>query len=128
MTESHQERSVTCWDDLVRTMLPQPIRTEDALLVGGDPGEVVVRISDDKIEVAAYAVLWDCQEPRLAPEGWKSFPVSGKPERVAKAIIKARAHRIGTYEWCPRCQAVNPPEWMSDGMCQGCAEKTGRMF
>jgi hypothetical protein len=128
MTNPYQEAPMARLHDLIRTMLPQPIRTEDGLLVGGDPGEVVVRISDDKVAVAAYAVLWDCQEPRLAPEGWKTFPMTAKPERVAKAIIKARARRIATFEWCPRCQLVNPPEWMSDGTCQGCAEKVGVKF
>ena len=128
MTKPHQERSITRWHDLIRTMLPQPIRAEDDLLIGGDPGEVVVSVSDDKIEVAAYAVFWDCQEPRLAPEGWTTFSMTAKPKRVAKAIIKARARRIGTYEWCPSCGSVEPPEWMSDGMCQGCTEEAGVVF
>lgn len=129
MTEPYQDRSMAPrWNQLVRTMLPLPIHIEDDLIVGGDPGEVVVRISDDKVAVAAYAVLWDGQEPRLAPEGRKSFPMTAKPERVAKAIIKARARRIATYEWCPRCASVRPPECMSDGICQTCAEKDGVVF
>jgi hypothetical protein len=28
---------------------------------------------------------------QLDPEGWKTFPITAKPERVASAIIKARA-------------------------------------
>jgi hypothetical protein len=116
------------WEVLIRSMLPLPIRIEDGILIGGEPGEVVVRISEGRLEVAAYAVIWDSQDPRLAPEGWKTFPMTAKPERVAKAIIKARTRRIATFEWCPRCASVRPPECMSDGICQTCAEKDGVVF
>jgi len=109
-------------------MLPQPVTEQDGLLVGGDPGEVVVRIADTDIAVAAFAVEWDGQNPRVAPEKWKTFPAAAKPERVAQAIIKARARRLGTYRWCPECRKVTPPEWMADSMCQSCAEKHGSVF
>jgi hypothetical protein len=106
-------------------MLPQPIRTEEGLFIGGDPGEVAVRITSDEVAVAAYAVMWEGQSPRLALEGWKRFPVTAQPERVASAIIKARARRLGTYRWCPRCGSVKPPEAMLDNICQDCAESAG---
>ena len=54
----------TDWEVLIRTMLPLPIRIEDGLLIRGDPGEVV-RIAEDEIAVAAYAVIWEGQEPGL---------------------------------------------------------------
>ncbi len=116
------------WDQLARCMLPKPVTHQDGLIIGGEPGEVVVRISANEIAVAAYAAVWDSQEPRLAPKAWKSFPMTAKPERVARAIIKARARRLGTYQWCPECGTVQPPVWMSDGMCQGCAEKGGSVL
>jgi len=131
MTMSKSSRVKTAnepWDALIRTMMPKPVALQDGLLVGGDPGEVVVRITAREIAVAAFANVWDGQTPRVAPQGWKTFPLDAKPARVAQAIIKARARRLGTYRWCPECHEINPPEWMADSTCQSCSEKHGAVF
>ena len=58
------------WEALVASLvheLPQPVKQETALdgatvFVGGDPGEVVVRLTDDVLTVSEFAVEW--QGPR----------------------------------------------------------------
>ncbi len=48
----------------INRCLPDPVRKEtqldgDVVLVGGDPGEVIVRISSNKVSIAVYSVRWE---------------------------------------------------------------------
>ena len=48
----------------VRKQIPLPVKTESQLdgtivLTGGKPGEVIVRINDDEISIAVFAIRWD---------------------------------------------------------------------
>ncbi len=54
----------------VKELLPQPIRESEGLdgsltMVGCDPGEVIVRLTDDELSVSIFSVRWDCQAYRL---------------------------------------------------------------
>lgn len=114
------------WQEIVRTMLPSPVWLDaTGALVGGEPGEVVVRIYAEHIEVLRYGIRWDSQSPvsdhvrvalyRLGRAGFA---------QVARAIARARAARVRTYRWCAWCREVQPPEWMHrDSTCQGCAQQ-----
>ncbi len=114
------------WVELVRTMLPAPVQLdEDGTLVGGDPGEVVVRVYRDWIVVSRFAIRWNSQRPEMAPvEAASSRLDEAQPAQVAGAIAEARAERVRTYRWCHLCREVRPPEWMDrESVCQGCAER-----
>lgn len=115
------------WKILIRSMLPAPISsTSDDTLVGGEPGEVVVTVGTDEVIVSAFAVEWrGPHSPVIAPREVARFPLEGtKPSKVAAAIIRVRARRLGTYRWCGLCLTVKPPEWMHDRFtCHSCAER-----
>lgn len=45
----------------IRLLLPEPIREEtqlddDVVLIGGDPGEVIVRFGKRKVVIAVYSI------------------------------------------------------------------------
>jgi hypothetical protein len=60
------ESEPLAWEALVASLvheLPQPVKHETALdgatvFVGGDPGEVVVRLTDAVLTVSEFAVEW----------------------------------------------------------------------
>ena len=68
-------------------LLPAPIREETQLdgdlnLVGGNPGEVIVRINGNKVSIAVFSIRWDGPgEPTVRPKqlatlNWKRLPSS----------------------------------------------------
>jgi len=120
---------------LITPLLPEPCSVEQAdansvTLTGGDPGEVIVRITAPAVEVLAFAVEW---------HGPHTPVVTGTPlatlnpsdltrpallAAVVAAIEKARTARLATYRTCVRCDETKPPEWMHDARtCQRCAER-----
>ena len=58
----------------VKELLPIPIWEEEGLdgsmtLVGGDPGEVIVRITADEVSVSVFSVRWEGPHtPRVFPQ------------------------------------------------------------
>lgn len=114
------------WRDLVTSMLPMPVQVgQSGELVGGDPGEVVVRIEGGRLTVARFGTGWDGHTPASAHVSVADFDLAvARTTAVARAIARARADRIRRYQWCTWCREVNPPEWMHDAeTCQGCAER-----
>jgi ribosomal protein L37E len=111
------------WQRLLITMLPSPTSQTDQGTVGGSPGEVIVRVTDESVEVAAYRAELRGGAPVIAAKKWKVFDLDTGPSEVAKAIQKARARRLRTYRWCVTCRRVLPPEQMLDSVtCNVCAE------
>lgn len=114
------------WQELVRTMLPAPVWLDaTGALVGGEPGEVVVRIYSDAIEVSTYGIRWDSHRPVDDHERVALYRLGrAGVAQVSRAIARARARRLRTYRWCAWCREVQPPEWMHrESTCQGCAER-----
>ncbi len=117
------ELSPTTWRDLLRSMLPNPIVETEVGIIGGDPPEVIVRLSDDGLELAAYRAEMRGDTPVVNAKKWKVFDLDTGPSEVATAIQKARARRLRTYRWCVGCRRVLPPEQMLDSVtCRRCAD------
>ncbi len=126
------------WEELVVSMvheLPQPVSQETALdgrtvLVGGDPGEVVVQLTQSVASVAEFAVEWQGpNDPvtRPIPFGrihWRRFE-SVDTLAILRALIAAcRGSRRAKYRVCRLCEKVKPPEAMHDeDVCQACAQE-----
>jgi len=112
------------WRSLLLSMLPLPVVETQHGLVGGNPGEVVVRVGDETVEVAAYRAELRGGEPVVTAKKWKVFDLSAGPSEVMAAIQKARARRLRTYRWCVGCRKVLPPERMRDSVtCHHCADQ-----
>lgn len=112
------------WRTLLRTMLPLPLREDEDTLVGGDPGEVVIRLTPEAIIVSRYEVVWNGHVPEPAHREMARFdPQTALPRQVARAVIRARSSRLAMYRWCSLCHETMPPEWVRDDeVCQGCAQ------
>ena len=118
--------------NLIRPLLPEPCSVEQGddnsvTLTGGDPGEVIVQITADAVEVLAYAVEWHGPHTPVVtgvPVATVNLGEADLVAAVSAAIEKARTARLGTYCTCVRCAETNPPEWMHDAQrCQRCAER-----
>jgi hypothetical protein len=119
----------------IKRLLPEPIREEtqldgDIVLVGGDPGEVIVRFDNHKVVIAVFSIRWEgphtpVVRPRqLASLNWKRLPVSRTMMAVHGLIKSAIEIRRSKYRKCSRCEETKPPEWMHDqNTCQSCAER-----
>jgi hypothetical protein len=125
------------WEELVVSLtheLPQPVSQETGLdgttvLVGGDPGEVMVRLTPSCVVVSEFAVRW--RGPHEAITSPISFGtvrwrrLDGVPAlTILRTLISAaRDSRRAKYRACRVCEATRPPEWMrEDDVCDRCAE------
>lgn len=119
----------------IRQQLPDPIRGDRQLdgalvLIGGDPGEVVVHLSEGELKVSVFAVRWEgphtpvVTPERLASLNWQRIPASRLTSVLHEVIAAAVELRSSTYRKCERCGEMNPPEWMhNENTCQSCAER-----
>jgi hypothetical protein len=121
------------WLAFISTHLPQPVVEEQtgdgAIFTGGDPGEVIVRLTQATITVLEYAVEWrGPHAPVLSPRRigtvvWRRAPVHEMTKAVAALIEAAREARRAKFRICEMCERSMPPEWMHDDLvCQSCAE------
>ena len=119
----------------LRELLAAPVREETQLdgsvvMIGGHPGEVVVRVCADKLSVAVFSVRWEGPHtPAVRPNhfatlSWRRLPASTLMMTLHGLISAAREVRTAKYRRCERCGEMNPPEWMHDEKtCQSCAER-----
>ena len=119
----------------LQELLPDPVREEmqldgDVVLVGGDPGEVIVRIGGSKVSIAVYSVRWEgphtpvTRPKQLATLNWKRLPASRTMMTLHTLVESAREIRRAKYRKCEKCGEAKPPEWMhGEDICQSCAEK-----
>ncbi len=136
--KANMDSEPLAWEALVASLaneLPQPVRQETALdggtvFVGGDPGEVVVRVTDAVLTVSEFAVEWvGPRTPATRPVEigrvrWDWLP-GVESMRVLLALIEAaRQSRRSKYRRCPVCEQMRPPEWMThEDVCQSCANR-----
>ena len=122
--------------DEVRRLLPDPLREERQLdgsfvIVGGDPGEVIVRISGGTVSIALYQIRWDgpctpvVYSKRLASLNWKRLPAISTMMTLRELIESARELRRSNYRKCERCGEMTPPEGMLGefNVCHSCGER-----
>jgi len=119
----------------LQELLPDPVREEiqldgDVVLVGGDPGEVIVRIRGSKVSIAVYSVRWEgphtpvTRPKQLATLNWKRLPASRTMMTLHTLVESAVEIRRAKYRKCEKCGEMKPPEWMhGEGICRSCAEK-----
>tara|TARA_R110002020_G_scaffold204177_1_gene408090 strand:- start:1063 stop:1485 length:423 start_codon:yes stop_codon:yes gene_type:complete len=119
----------------VKDLLGEKVKEENQidgslLLIGGDPSEVIVRVSGNKISISEFRVRWDGPHtptihPRLVTSiNWKSLPTFEIICLIGMAIDSTRKHRLENFTTCMKCGKTKPPEWMhGDGICQSCAER-----
>jgi hypothetical protein len=121
--------------DEIKRLLPDPFREDaqldgDVVLVGGDPGDVIVRVGRSKVSIAVYSVRWEgphtpvVRPKQIATLNWKRLPASRTMMELHNLIESAVEIRRSKYGKCVRCGETNPPEWMHDeNTCQSCAER-----
>jgi len=126
------------WESLLVSVaheLPQPVDQDPArdgslVLVGGDPGEVVVRLTRSAASVSEYAVEWQGPNDaaiRPVPFGtvyWRRMPEVHAILALQTLIRAARDSRRSKYRTCVYCDRNTPPESLHDeDVCHECAQK-----
>jgi len=119
---------------LIIAKIPFPLREEECadgslVFVGGDPGEVVVRVARSRITVSVFGIVWEgSQTPVVCPQPlmslhWRRLPGARLTTILHEMIEAARQLRRASYCKCARCGEIKPPEWMhGTGACQSCAQ------
>jgi hypothetical protein len=119
----------------IAAQLPQPVKQheeEDGTLVftGGDPPEVIVRLTRSAVLVAEYSLQWRgphtaiVKPIHIGSVRWGRVSEEGAMRVVKALITTARNTRLARFRVCSMCEQRNPPEGMhSDDVCQGCAER-----
>jgi hypothetical protein len=122
------------WMAFISTHLPEPVTQEQAIdglisFTAGEPGQVVVHLTQSTIVVLEYAVRRETPlTSRLAPRRigavrWRRAPNPEMIKAVAALIAAARASRLEKFRVCDSCEVSKPPEWMLDErLCLSCAE------
>ena len=125
------------WEQLLVSLrhgLPQPVREDVALdgstmMIGGDPPEVIVRVTGSSLTVSEFAVEWPGPHDvvpspvELGTLIWPLLPGVQAMRIVAALIAAARDLRRSTYTECRLCERSLPPEAMRDGeVCLRCAQ------
>jgi hypothetical protein len=126
------------WESLLVSMtheLPQPVaqdhvRDGSLVLVGGHPGEVVVRLTRMRATVSEYAVEWrGPQDAVVRPVAfgtvhWRRMPEVRAILALQTLISAARDSRRSKYRRCLVCDLLTPPEALTeDDTCQECARR-----
>jgi hypothetical protein len=122
------------WRVHVERLLPKPVvwrntRASVVWLTGGDPEEVVVRLSRSALTVYEFAAERTTGDRvtvspiRVGVVSWASLPVERALTLTGVLIRRARELRRARYRTCRRCNQETPPELMHrDEICRECAE------
>jgi hypothetical protein len=125
------------WEGLLTSVvheLPQPVEQEpvrdgSVVLVGGDPGEVIVRLTRSVVSVSEYTVEWQGpHNPVVRPIAFGTLHWRRMPEVHALAALQtllraARESRRAKYRTCVYCERNTPPEALyDDQICRQCAQ------
>jgi hypothetical protein len=115
--------------------LPVPLdrqETADGSLqfIGGDPPEVVVRLTDSSVVISEFAAVWETPfvlTPRPRRVGvlkWKRLPETALFNALGTLLKGAREARAAQFRVCEQCGRSMPPEWLRDERtCQACARQ-----
>jgi len=98
--------------------------------IGGDPGQVVVLLTDASVIVSSFAGGWETPfnfvvEPRrVGLVKWKRLPETPLLNAISALIKGAREARLSQFQTCQYCGKHTAPEWLHDDqVCQGCADR-----
>jgi len=121
--------------DILREMLPHPVNEESLprdtnRFIGGDPREVVVDISPDRVVVSEFAVRQESDaaevlEPlQLGILTWPQLPAWTTRRILEELTAAAATGRREKFQECVRCKKEVPPEAMfNETTCRECAAK-----
>lgn len=117
---------------LIHATIPLPTREENCadgslVFVGGDPGEVVVRVAGSRITISVFSIVFEGPHTpvvRTQPImclNWRVVPAVQLTSLLQDMIETARQLRRSQFRRCNKCGETKPPEWMhDDDACQGC--------
>jgi hypothetical protein len=115
--------------------LPSPVEHQELAdgalqFTGGDPPEVVVRLTDTSVIVSSFAAVWETPyalTPRPRRVGvlkWRRLPETPMFNALAALIKGAREARMLSFRICERCGRSTAPEWLySERVCQSCSQQ-----
>lgn len=117
----------------ISTHVPTPYSQDESdgevVFVGGDPHEIVVRLTESAVIVEEYAVRWDTPfRPIVSPRRvgmvrWRRLPESRLMSVVGDLIRGASEMRRSRFRRCDTCGRTHAPEWMAEAhLCRSCAE------
>jgi hypothetical protein len=96
----------------------------------GVPGEVVVHLTENSVDVAEFAGAWETPHAflvrprRIGLLKWRRLPENELFNALGHLIKGARDARRARYRTCRYCAASNPPEWMQTAdVCTECAAR-----
>jgi hypothetical protein len=97
---------------------------------GGDPQEVVVRVNEASVIVAAFAAVWETPyalTPRPRRVGilkWHRLPETPLFNALSTLIKGAREARSAAFRICEQCGRKTAPEWLhNETLCHSCAQQ-----
>ncbi|HET7617818.1 MAG TPA: hypothetical protein VFK20_04855 [Vicinamibacterales bacterium] len=123
------------WLAFVAAQLPAPVAREEALdgsiyFTGGDPAQIIVRLTRATLTVWEYAVVWEgphtpvVRPIRAGSIAWRRLSNTHAftaARALMDAAIESRLSKFGT---CTHCGQRRPPESMhDDDVCQSCAQR-----
>jgi hypothetical protein len=122
------------WLAYITTHLPQPVSQEIApdgstYFTGGEPAEVIVRLTTSAVTVWEYAVSGEPHSPAVQPIRvgsvvWRRIRNTHAISAVHSLIEAARVSRQSKFSICSHCDERKPPESMyDDTLCQSCARR-----
>ena len=123
------------WCDLRMARLPEPVRSDTSadgaiIFTGGDPGELVVRLTPSAVCVSEFRVEWEHPHSPVAhPRRVGSVAARhiAKPfvlAAIGALIDAARDSRRSKFRECGYCKQLKAPEEMhGDSVCQSCAKR-----
>ena len=118
----------------IERLLGKPFRSDRAfdgstVFVGGEPEEVVVRVTQSLVEISEYRMGWDGPHtPVVMPETlaalhWQHLSAIDLSMILRELIEVARTSRGEQFIKCKYCGRELGPEHMHGDVCHGCAEK-----
>lgn len=130
------KKSLLEFVSILHSLLPLPVSEEQSddgvILTAGDPGLVVVDVSNRGLVISIFGVRWDGphtpirHDRELCSLSWQELP-NDLPQQaiIVQALIQAAvAIRRCTFHICSYCKQPTPPEWQHNhNVCRGCAEK-----
>ncbi|RPJ62310.1 MAG: hypothetical protein EHM24_25975 [Acidobacteria bacterium] len=126
------------WESLLASIqaeLPSPVEQESVadgsvVFVGGQPGEVVVRLTKSLATVSEHVVEWEGpHEAVVRPVSFGTVHWRRMAEGHALAVLStliraARESRLSKYRTCRFCERSVPPEHLhEEDVCQSCAQR-----
>lgn len=115
--------------------LPAPVEELESdggvrLFLGGEPVEVVARLTDASVTVSEFAGVWKspftfaARPRRVGVLNWRRLPENALLLALAALIKGAREMRLASYQPCQHCGQRTAPEYLRDrGFCQACTDR-----